>query len=162
NHRREQHLLGGDQREALAQVVAGLCPEHRDRARAGAIGAALAVLEHVAQEIEVRPHALRIAPADDDRVGATPEPTTMPALLDRCDGVLLDACGVLVDGSGVLPGAAPLLDELARRGTPYAIVTNDASRSPATCAARFAARGIAVAAERVVTSGSLLPGYFAD
>jgi ribonucleotide monophosphatase NagD (HAD superfamily) len=86
----------------------------------------------------------------------------MAALLDRYDGVLLDAFGVLVDDSGVLPGAGPLLDELARRSMPYAIVTNDASRSPATCAARFIARGIAVAPERVVTSGSLLPRYFAD
>jgi len=92
----------------------------------------------------------------------TPEPTTIAALLDRYDGLLLDAFGVLVDERGVLPGAASLLGELARRGTPYAIVTNDASRSPATTAARFAAHGITVAPERIVTSGSLLPGYFFD
>jgi ribonucleotide monophosphatase NagD (HAD superfamily) len=61
-----------------------------------------------------------------------PTPTTMRALLDRFDGVLLDAYGVLVDSGGVLPGARELIDELARRALPYAIVTNDASRSPAT------------------------------
>jgi HAD superfamily hydrolase (TIGR01450 family) len=91
-----------------------------------------------------------------------PEPTTIGALLDRYDGVLLDAYGVLVDARGLLPGAAALFAELDRRGTPFAIVTNDASRSPATCAARFARHGLAVAPERIVTSGSLLPAYFRD
>jgi ribonucleotide monophosphatase NagD (HAD superfamily) len=88
--------------------------------------------------------------------------TTIAALLSRYDGVLLDAYGVLVDERGLLPGAAELLAELDRRATPYAIVTNDASRLPATYAARFAAQGVAIDPERVVTSGSLLPGYFHD
>ena len=86
-----------------------------------------------------------------------PSPITIHELLDRHDGVLLDAYGVLVDAGGMLPAAAGLLDELARRGTPYLIVTNDASRLPATVARRFGGR---VAPERIVTSGSLLPGYF--
>ena len=42
-------LLRRDEREALAQVVAGLRAEHRERAGARAIGAALAVIEHVAK-----------------------------------------------------------------------------------------------------------------
>lgn len=91
-----------------------------------------------------------------------PTPTTIVDLLDRYDAILLDAYGVLVDDRGPLPGAAPLFAELARRAKPYAIVTNDASRSQATWAARFARHGIAVAPERVVTAGSLLPGYFRD
>ena len=90
----------------------------------------------------------------------TPTATTIAALLERYDGVLLDAYGVLVDERGLLPGAAALLAELDRRATPYAIVTNDASRLPATYAARFAAHGVAIDPERVVTSGSLLPAYF--
>ena len=53
--RREQDLLRRDEREALAQVVAGLRAEQRDRAGAGAIGAALAVLEHVAEQIRGTP-----------------------------------------------------------------------------------------------------------
>lgn len=92
----------------------------------------------------------------------TPTATTIASLLERYDGVLLDAYGVLVDAGGLLPGAAALLAELDRRGTPFAIVTNDASRSPATWAARFARHGVAVAPDRVVTSGSLLPAYFRD
>jgi len=86
----------------------------------------------------------------------------MAELLDTYDGVLLDAYGVLVDGAGALPGAAALIAELERRGTAYAIVTNDASRSQATYERRFAQLGLAIPAWRVVTSGSLLPGYFRD
>jgi ribonucleotide monophosphatase NagD (HAD superfamily) len=93
---------------------------------------------------------------------ASPEAISIAALLDRYDGVLLDAFGVLVDARGLLPSGAALLAELTRRGTPFAIVTNDASRSPATYAARFAGSGLDVPPERIVTSGSLLPGYFRD
>jgi len=87
----------------------------------------------------------------------TPAPTTVRELLARYDGVLLDVYGVLMDARGPLPGAGELLAALA--GRPYAIVTNDASRSPATYAARFAKHGITVPADRFVTSGSLLAGY---
>lgn len=86
----------------------------------------------------------------------------MAELLGRYEGILLDAYGVLVDASGALPDAPPLIAELNRRGTPYAIVTNDASRSPATYVQRFTSLGLAIGAERIVTSGSLLPGYFRD
>lgn len=86
----------------------------------------------------------------------------MAQLLDRYEGVLLDAFGVLIDGAIALPGAAALLAELERRGTPYAIVSNDASRAPATFAARFARSGLHVSAERFLNSGSLLPAYFRD
>jgi HAD superfamily hydrolase (TIGR01450 family) len=91
-----------------------------------------------------------------------PATTTISALLDRYDGVLLDAYGVLVDAAGLLPGAAALLAELARRDKPYAIVTNDASRSPRTYAARFAGHGVVIEPERFVSAGGLLPGYFRD
>jgi HAD superfamily hydrolase (TIGR01450 family) len=90
-----------------------------------------------------------------------PEPTTMRALLDRHGGALIDAYGVLVDARGALPGAAELIAELTARALPFAIVTNDASRSQDTYRARFAGYGIAIAADRFVTSGSLLAGYFA-
>ena len=86
--------------------------------------------------------------------------TSISDLLDTYEGILLDAYGVLVDGSGALPHTAALFRELSRRNTPYAIVTNDASRSNATYVRRFAAMGIAVPPERFVTSGSLLPAYF--
>ena len=83
----------------------------------------------------------------------------MRDLLDRYDGILLDVYGVLTNAHGALPGARELLAELARRGKPYAIVTNDASRAQATYVRRFAGFGLTIPAERIVTSGSLLPGY---
>ncbi|MGE0548370.1 MAG: HAD-IIA family hydrolase [Kofleriaceae bacterium] len=88
-----------------------------------------------------------------------PRRTTLSPLLDQYDAVLLDAYGVLVDARGALPATAALFAELARRGKPYQIVTNDASRSQATYSRRFAGYGIEVPAERITTSGSLLPGY---
>ncbi len=103
---------------------------------------------------------MRIAPPYDR--GVDPRPATIGQLLGSYDGFLLDAYGVLIDASGVLPGAIALLAELARRGTPYAIVTNDASRSATTYVAKLTALGLAVTAERIITSGSLLPGYFRD
>ena len=91
-----------------------------------------------------------------------PTPVAMRELLSRYDGVLLDVYGVLLDARGPLPATAALLGELARSGKPYAIVTNDASRSADTYARRFAQHGLAVPPDRFVTSGSLVPGYFAE
>lgn len=85
----------------------------------------------------------------------------MRELLERYDGILLDVYGVLLDASGALPGARELIVELERRGTRYAIVTNDASRSIDTYVKRFARFGLPIAGDRIITSGSLLPGYFA-
>lgn len=92
----------------------------------------------------------------------SPESTTLADLIGRHDALLLDAYGVLVDGAGPLAHTPPLVAELHRRGVPYAIVTNDASRTPDTYARRFAAWGMVVPAERFVTSGSLIIRYFAD
>src|SRR5438105_2745037 len=91
-----------------------------------------------------------------------PAAATMRELLERYDGILLDVYGVLTDARGALPGARELIAELARRGQAYAIVTNDASRSQATYVRRLAGFGLEVVAERIVTSGSLLPGYFRE
>jgi HAD superfamily hydrolase (TIGR01450 family) len=99
-----------------------------------------------------------IAPRYDWRV--PPRSVTLAELVAAHDALLLDAYGVLVDGAGPLPDTAPLFAELARRGTPFAIVTNDASRSPETYARRFQTWGLAITPDRVITSGSLIPGYF--
>ena len=91
-----------------------------------------------------------------------PRSTTTRDLLEQYAGVLLDLYGVLVDGSGLLPGAADFLAELHRRATPFAFVSNDASRSTETYVRRFANWGVKVSGDRFVTSGSLLPAYLAD
>jgi HAD superfamily hydrolase (TIGR01459 family) len=92
---------------------------------------------------------------------AVAEPTRVDALIERYDGFLLDAYGVLKDSTSALPGAIDLLDRLRRAGKPFVIVTNDASRLPATVASALAAIGLIVPAADIVTSGSLLTGHFA-
>lgn len=91
-----------------------------------------------------------------------PPETTAIDLVDRYAGVLLDAYGVLVAHGQALPDAARFLDALEERGTPWFVVTNDASRTPATCARFYREVGLAVDEARVISSGALLAGYFAE
>lgn len=88
--------------------------------------------------------------------------TTLLDIADRYDAVLLDAYGVLVDSRGPLPGAAAAVAALADRGIRFLVATNDASRTPATIAARLASYDMPVASEQIVTSGGLLVPYFRD
>jgi HAD superfamily hydrolase (TIGR01450 family) len=87
---------------------------------------------------------------------------TIDDLLGRYDAVLFDAYGVLVHGGGALPGARKLLTRLNREDKPYLVVTNDASKLPATAAARYQHFGLPIDASRILTSGMLLTGHFAD
>jgi HAD superfamily hydrolase (TIGR01450 family) len=77
------------------------------------------------------------------------------------DAVLLDAYGVLKDAQGALPGAAAALAGLDAARVPWCVVTNDASRLPATLEATFAGIGLSVPADRIVTSGDVLDGWYA-
>ncbi len=83
-------------------------------------------------------------------------------LIGRYDGFLFDAYGVLVDSSGVLPGAAEALAAVRAAGKPLQIVTNDASRLPATAAARFRRVGLDLAPDEVCASGMLIAPFVAD
>jgi HAD superfamily hydrolase (TIGR01450 family) len=91
---------------------------------------------------------------------AVPE-TTVPALLARYDLFLLDAYGVLVSSGGALPGAAAFLQRLAAAGKQSLIVSNDASRLPATSATRYQGFGLPITAAQILTSGLLLRDHFA-
>jgi len=82
-------------------------------------------------------------------------------LMARYSVLLLDAYGVLVHTSGALPGAAQLIDTLNRTQKPYYILTNDASKLPATSAELFQGFGLAIAPDSIITSGSLIADYFA-
>jgi HAD superfamily hydrolase (TIGR01450 family) len=82
-------------------------------------------------------------------------------LLGRYEAVLFDAYGVLVHGSGALPGARELLGRLNSERRPYFVVTNDASKLPATAASRYQRFGLPIDASRILTSGMLLAGHFA-
>ena len=87
--------------------------------------------------------------------------TDVAALLGRYDVLLLDAYGVLVHSAGALPGAAELVGRLNTEGKPYYILTNDASKLPTTSATRYRGYGLAIDAERIITSGLLLEHHFA-
>ncbi len=82
-------------------------------------------------------------------------------VMDRYSVLLFDAYGVLNHSSGAMPGAVELIDALNRSGKPYYVVTNDASKLPETAAMLYRGYGLAIPAERIVTSGALLTNYFA-
>jgi len=87
---------------------------------------------------------------------------TTPELIARYDVLLLDAYGVLVDEAGALPGAVELIRRLNELRKPYYVVTNDASKLPATAAKRYQRFELSVDADCIITSGSLLASYFSS
>jgi HAD superfamily hydrolase (TIGR01450 family) len=72
-------------------------------------------------------------------------------LADAYAGVVLDIDGVLCRGEEAVPGAAQAVAALRERGG-VALLTNNASRTPAQVAAWLGGMGIAVADEEVVSS----------
>ncbi|MCQ9368955.1 HAD-IIA family hydrolase [Brevibacterium sp. 91QC2O2] len=68
------------------------------------------------------------------------------------DLVMLDLDGVVYHGSRAVVGAVPALRDFARRGLPYAFLTNNASRSPETVAEQIAEYGVPVHPAQVRTS----------
>ena len=93
---------------------------------------------------------------------ASPQATSLNALLETYDGFLLDAYGVLVTGRGPLEGAADFVQLLRDRGKAFSIVTNDASRLAETCAERYRSLGIHIEAHEVLTSGSMITEVFQE
>ena len=92
----------------------------------------------------------------------SPTQTSVRELLDRYETFFLDAYGVLVTGRGPLRGAAPFIELLRAERKPFSIVTNDASRLPSTCAARYQELGIHIDAHEVLTSGSMITEVFKE
>jgi hypothetical protein len=91
---------------------------------------------------------------------ARPPETTALALCSEYDALLLDAYGVIVAHGRALPGASELVGALHERQHPYFIVTNDASRTPASCARFYDEVGLPIPEDRVISSGSLLAAWF--
>lgn len=91
-----------------------------------------------------------------------PASITMADLIGRYEVILLDAYGVINDARGALPEGRALLDEIARQGKRFFVVTNDASRLPETCAARFRSFGLDIPSDQIITSGALLGRYFEE
>ncbi len=81
-------------------------------------------------------------------------------MIERYEVLLFDAFGVLMNSTGPLPGAPELVAELNQQEKPYYVLTNDASRLPATAAQKYQRFGIAIEHQRIITSGNLLDKYF--
>lgn len=83
-------------------------------------------------------------------------------IIEGYEAVLIDAYGVLVHSRGAIEGADEFLDRLRQSDTDYLVVTNDASRRPASCARRYRQLGVDIDAERVLTSGLLISEHLRD
>jgi HAD superfamily hydrolase (TIGR01459 family) len=87
--------------------------------------------------------------------------TSADELIARYDVFFLDAYGVLVRSSGALPEAADFLRRIEAAGKRFLILSNDASRSPATTERRYRGFGLPIAIDQVVTSGMLIRPHYA-
>jgi HAD superfamily hydrolase (TIGR01450 family) len=85
---------------------------------------------------------------------------TTEELITSYAALLLDAYGVLVDMTGPLSGAIEFIAKLKRIKKPYYILTNDASKLPATAAKVYQRFGLEIEPQQIITSGILLKNYF--
>jgi 4-nitrophenyl phosphatase len=83
----------------------------------------------------------------------------MRLMITRIAGFLFDMDGVLYRGRRPLPGARALLDELARRNVPFAVVTNNSARTPRQYARQLAAMGMRMPESRIITSSQVAAAY---
>ncbi|MCL6553682.1 MAG: HAD-IIA family hydrolase [Firmicutes bacterium] len=79
--------------------------------------------------------------------------------LSRLRALLFDMDGVLYRGRAPLPGAAALLAFLDGAGIPYALVTNNSTRTPRQYTRLLARMGMRVPAARIVTSATSTAAY---
>ncbi len=77
-------------------------------------------------------------------------------LIVAYDGFLLDAYGVLVTSGGLLPGAVEFLGALRSAGKPFCLISNDASTYPARKVEGWAARGLEIQTDELLTPWQLL------
>jgi HAD superfamily hydrolase (TIGR01450 family) len=82
-------------------------------------------------------------------------------LIEQYEVIWFDAWGVLCEGRQAMSGASDLLHHLNTRGTPWFILTNDASTTIEGSARRFAQMNLPVSLHHVISSGGLLVDYFA-
>lgn len=89
-----------------------------------------------------------------------PAPISVDDLFANYDALLIDAYGVLVHADSAFDGAVEFVARLHAQRMPHAIITNDASRLPESCAAKYRRDGLDIAADHIVTSGSLTADFF--
>lgn len=76
--------------------------------------------------------------------------------------MFFDSFGVLVDGVNAIPGAVELVSRMNTDEVNYFVVTNDASVALESRVKTFASKGFEIPVERIINSGSLITGYFAE
>ena len=81
-------------------------------------------------------------------------------LTERFDLILFDSDGVLVRWPAAIPHAPEAIARLNTLGKPYFVLTNDASQVAETRAARYAALGLAIEPDKIISSGMLLKTWF--
>ena len=80
----------------------------------------------------------------------------------RYDGFLFDAYGVLMDADGPIVGAVEAWHRLAQLGKPCWILSNGSSKTLSETLGTYKAMGLAVDPSQIISSGSLLLGYFEE
>jgi len=84
------------------------------------------------------------------------------ATLSEIRGLIIDMDGVLWRGKQSLPGAAVLLQTLRRRSTPFALVTNNASASPASVRTKLLGMGMDVHHAEILGAAEATAAWLAD
>ena len=79
--------------------------------------------------------------------------STVNELIENHDLFLIDAYGVLMTSQGPLPGATEFIAKLQAKQKDFFILTNDASRTPETCAKVYAERGFKIPVEKILSAG---------
>jgi len=83
-------------------------------------------------------------------------------LRSRHTAIFFDAYGVLIDANGALPGAVDAIRALNADRQPFLIVTNDASRSGNSAAARLQRLHLDVSPSQILSSGMMIAPALAE
>jgi 4-nitrophenyl phosphatase len=82
--------------------------------------------------------------------------------LSKARGFVLDMDGVLYRGDDPLPGLSEFVETCDARRIPFVFVTNNSMRTPEQYVAKLSGMGVAVAADRIVTSGISVLEYLTE
>ena len=77
------------------------------------------------------------------------------------DVILLDAYGVLNLGNQAIAGAAQRVSQLQKRGTPFLVVSNNASQSPRQLMQQFASMALDIHPKDIISSGMAIRPFVA-
>lgn len=82
--------------------------------------------------------------------------------LGKARGFVLDMDGVLYRGDEPLPGLTDFVANCERTDTAFVFVTNNSMRTPEQYVAKLADMGVAVASDRIITSGISVVEYLRE